>query len=112
MLLRTEYGLRAVGVVGEECRVKRLPYLARIARERHVFLLVDGLQLGVEAADDGVAEAVGLNLRPVLNLVRGDVLDVDGHVLRRVGVGARGADGGHQLVVLVGNGDFRCLVAD
>ena len=48
----------------------------------------------------------------VWKLVRRDVLDVYGHVLRREGVGPVGADGGHQFVVLVGDGDLRSLVAD
>ena len=112
MLLRTQHGLCAVGVVREERGVHRLPDLAAVLRERHVLLLVDGLQLGVEAADHGVPEAVGLDFGPVLDLVRGDVLDVDGHVLRRKGVRAVGADGRHEFVVLVRNGEFRRLVAD
>ncbi|CDC95889.1 unknown [Alistipes sp. CAG:268] len=112
VLLRPEHGLRAVGMVGEERGIEGLPYLAAVLCERHVLLLVDGLQLGVEPADHGIAETVGLDLRPVLDLVRGDVLDVDGHVLRRIGVGAVGADGGHQLVVFVRDRDFRGFVAD
>ena len=111
VLLRAQHGLGAVGMVGEQGGGHRFPYLARVLRERHVLLLVDGLQFGVEAADDGVLEAVGLDACPVVDLVRRDVLDVDGHVLRRVGVRSVGADGGHQLVVFVGNGQFRGFVA-
>ena len=111
-LLRSQHGLRAVGMVGEERGVHRLPDFAAVLRQRHVFLFVDGLQFGVEATDHGIAEAVGLDFSPVVDLVRRDVLDVNGHVLRREGVGPVGADGGHQFVVFVGNGDLRSLVAD
>ena len=112
VFLCTQYGLRAVGMVGEQGGVHGLPDFAAVARQRHVLLLVDGLQLGVEAADHGVLETVGLDLGPVVDLVRRDVLDVYGHVLRREGIGAVGADGRHQFVVLVGDGDLRSLVAD
>ena len=112
MFLRTQHGLRTVGVMREQRGVECLPNLAAVAGQRHVLLLVDSLQLGVEASDDGMLKAVGLNAGPVVDLIRRDVLDINRHVLRRVGVGAIGADGGHQLVVLVRNGDLRSLVAD
>ena len=57
----------------------------------------------MEATDDHVLETVALNLRPVLHLVRGNVLGVAGDVVRRIGIAALGTNGGHQLVVLVGN---------
>ena len=60
----------------------------------------------MEATDHGIKESVGLDFSPVVDLVRRDVLDVNGHVLRREGVGPVGADGGHQFVVFVGNGDL------
>jgi len=112
MLLCSQHGLRAVGVVGEQRGVHRFPDFAAVLRQGHVLLLVNGLKLGMEAADHGILETVGLDFGPVVDLVRGNVLDVDRHVLRREGVGAVGSDGRHQLVVLVGNGDFRSFVAD
>ena len=112
VFLRAQYGLRAVGVVGEEGGVHGLPDFAAVLRQGHVLLLVNSLQLGVEAADHGVLKPVGLDPGPVVDLVRRDVLDVYGHVLRRKSIGAVGADGRHQFVVLVGDGDFRSLVAD
>ena len=45
-------------------------------------------------------------------MVRGDVLNIHGVVVAGEGVGALAADGGHAFIVLVGNGDGRCNVAD
>ena len=112
VFLCTQYGLRAVGMVGEQGGVHGLPDFAAVLRQGHVLLLVNSLQLGVEAADHGVLKPVGLDPGPVVDLVRRDVLDVYGHVLRRKSIGAVGADGRHQFVVLVRDGDFRSLVAD
>ena len=112
MLLGADDGLRAVGVIEEEHRAEGVDHGPCIAGQTHVVLLIDGLKLGMKAADDAVLEAIGLDLGPVLDLVRGDVLGVAGDVEVRVRVRARGADSGHQLVVLVGDGILRSLVAD
>ena len=111
MFLRAEHGLRAVGVVWEEGIEHRLVHLAAVLGERHVLLLVHRLQFGMEAADDVVLEAVGLNLGPVLHLVAGDVFGVAGHVETGVGVGPVGTDGCHQLVIFVGDGVLGGFVA-
>ncbi len=110
ILLRTQHGVHSVGMVRIERHHERVQHLAAVARERHVVLLVDGLQLGVESADHRIGETVGLDLRPVVDLVRGNLLGVDGHVVGGEGVRARGADGRHQLVVLVGNRQLRSLL--
>ena len=106
VFLRAQHRLRAIGVVGEEGGEGGLPHLAGVLREGHVLFFVHRLQLGVEATDDAVAETVGLYLGPFFYLVRGDVLGVARHVEAGVGVGAIGADGGHQFVVLVGDGQL------
>ena len=111
LLLRAENGLGAVGMMGEEAGVDGFEHLAVVAGEVHVVFLVDGFELGVESADHVVAEAVGLDLRPVLHLVGGDVLGVDGFVVGGPGVGPAAAYHAHHLVVLVGNGDLGCQVA-
>ena len=110
VLLRAQHRLRTVGVMGEEGGQHGLVHLARVARQRHVLLFVHRLQFRMEAADDTVPEAFGLNLGPLLYLVGGDVLGVAGDVEAGVGVGAVGADGGHQLVVFVGDGILGSLV--
>ena len=112
MLLCAQHGLCAVGMVGKQCREHSLGELAAIAGEAHVLLLIYGLQLGMETADDVVLEAVGLNLCPVFQLVGGDILDVAGDIEAGVGVGAVGTDGSHQLVVLIGDGELGCLVGE
>ena len=66
----------------------------------------------VETANHYVLKAVSLDFEPILNLIRGDVLNVHGHIVTRVSVGALRADRCHQLVVLVGNSQLRRLVAD
>ena len=66
----------------------------------------------MEATDDVVLEAVGLYLGPVLQLIGGDILDVAGNVEARVGIGAVGTDGCHQLVILVGDRELGGFVRD
>ena len=112
VLLRTQHRLLAVGVVGEQRAVHRLIDLATVLRERHILLLVDGFKLGVETTNHNILEAVSLDFEPILDLIRGNVLDIHGHIVTRVGVGTLRTDGCHQLVVLVGNSQLRRLVAD
>ena len=106
VFLCTQHGLCAVGVMGEEGGEGLFVHLASVLGERHVLFFVYRLQLGVETADHAVLEAVGLNLGPVFHLIAGDVFRVAGHVVAGVGVGAVSSDGGHQLVVFVGDGIF------
>ena len=108
VLLGADGGLRAVGVRGEELRQQSLVLLVTIVREPDIELLVNSLQLSVEAADDHILEAVGLHLGPVLHLVRWDVLDVAGHIVRSESVRALATDGRHQFVVLVGDEVLGC----
>ena len=58
MLLRAEHGLRAIGVVREECRIQCFEDLACVVGERHVLLFVYRLQFCVEEAYDGLGETV------------------------------------------------------
>ena len=112
LLLRAEHGLGAVRMMGEEAGEDGLEHLAVVAGEVHVILLINSLKFGVESADDVVAEAVGLYLRPVIYLIGGDILGVDGFVVGSPGVGAAAAYHAHHLVVLVGDGDLGCQIAD
>ena len=111
MLLAAQGGLLAVRVVREEGLVDGLPELAAVLGQGHVLLLVDGLQLRVEAADHAVTEAVSLDAGPVVDLVGGDVLGIDSLVGGGPGVGAVRADDGHQLVILIGDRELGGLVA-
>ncbi len=110
VFLKTQDAVLPVGVVRVEQSGDRVENLLVVARERHVVLLVDGLQLGVETADHVVGEAVGLDLGPILHLIRGDVLRVDRLVVGGPGVAAVRTDGGHQLVVFVGDRQLRRLL--
>ena len=112
VVLRADDRLRAVRVVREEKGVEGVERFLAVVGQAHVLFLVHGLQLGVEPAEDAVHEAVGLDLRPVLDLVGRDFLHVAGYVVGRVGVGAPGADDGHQFVIFVRNRDLGRLVAD
>ena len=99
-------------MVREQEGVKGVQAFLAVVGQAHVFLLVHGLEFGVEAAEDAVHEAVGLDLRPVFDLVGRNLLHVAGHVVGRVGIGPFGADDGHQLVIFVRNGNLGCLVTD
>ena len=57
----------------------------------------------MEPTDDHMLETVTLDLRPVLDLVGGDILGIAGHIIRGKGVRALSPDGSHQLVVLIGD---------
>lgn len=65
----------------------------------------------MEATEYGLYKAIGLNTRPVVYLVGGNVLYVAGYVLRCIRIATYGADSGHKFVVLVGDGYKRSLVA-
>ena len=92
MLLAADCGLLAVWMVREEGLVESLPNLAVVLSQGHILLLVDGFKLGVEAADDIMTETVCLNFRPVLDLVRRDVLSIDSLISRGPGIGTVRAD--------------------
>ena len=112
VILRADDRLRPVRVVREEEGVDGVEGLLAVGGQAHVLLFIDGLEFGVESAEDAVHEAVGLDLRPVLHLVGGDLLHIAGDVVGRVGVGTFGTDDGHQLVVFVRDRDLGGLVAD
>ena len=103
VLLRADGGLSAVGMRGEKLGEQSLVLFVAVAGKANVVLLIDSLQLGVEAANHHILEAVGLHLCPVLNLVRGNVLHIASHVIRGESIRALTANGGHQFVVLIGN---------
>ena len=103
VLLGADRGLLAVRVVRVERPGHGLVELLAVAGQGHVLLLIDGLQLGVEAADHQMTETVGLDTGPVVDLVGGDVLGIDGLVVGGPGVGPGGADDSHQFVILVGD---------
>ena len=69
MLLRTDGGLRAIRVIGEEHGCEGREEFALVAAEADVVFLIDGFQFGMETADDHVLETVRLNLGPVLHFV-------------------------------------------
>ena len=105
-----EGGLQTVRMVREEGFVHLLVNGAAVVGQTHVLFFVNGFQLGVEEAEDGVGETLAFDHQPAFELVAGDVLLIDGHIVGGEGVGALCADGGHQLVVLVGDGVLGSLV--
>ena len=112
VLLGAQNRLGAIWMVREEGCKGRLPHFAAVLGEGHILLLVDGLQLGVEAPDDRMTETIRLNLRPILDLVGRNVLHITGHVGGSEGVGPLCTYEGHKFVVLVGDGNLRSLVAE
>ena len=101
MFLRTDGGLRTIRMSRTEFASHGLIELSHILRQSDVILLVDGLQLSMETTDDHILETVGLNLGPVLHLIRGNVFCIARHVIRRIGIGAFRTNGCHQFVVLI-----------
>ena len=108
VLLRTNSGLCAIGVRGIEFVAQSIIEFIRIVSQIDVILLVHSLQLRMETTDGHVHEAVCLDLGPVVNLVRGDILHIASHVIARIGIRALRADGGHQLIVFIGNVVLGC----
>ena len=103
MFLRADGGLRAVRMVRPEFCAESREEFALVVGKSDVVFLVNSLQLGVESANHHVLETVGLDLCPVFYFVAGDVFGIASHVVAGICVGSFGTDGGHQLVVFVGN---------
>ena len=108
VLTASDGRLCAIGVGGEELRHQGREEFVAVLGETHVVLLIDGLQLRVETANDHVLETVALHLEPVVDLVARDVLHVAGDIVARIGIGAFGSDARHHLVVLVGDVVLGC----
>ena len=103
VLLRTDGRLCTIRMSGIELFTKCGPLLTAVVGQTNIILLIHCFQLSVEATDDHVLEAVGLNLCPRVNFVVRNVLLITGDIVARVGVAALRADGCHHLVVLVGD---------
>ena len=103
MLLSTDGGLCAIRMVRPQHLTQGSEQLTTVAGQSDVILLVNSLQLGVETANHHILETIGLDLSPVINLVRWDILGIASHVVRSVGIGTLSTNGSHQLVVLVRN---------
>ena len=112
VFLAAEGRLFSVRVVREQSLVDSFPDLAAVLGKGHVFLLVDGIKFGVEAADYAVTESVCLNLRPIVDLVGGNLLGINRLVGRSPCVCAVRAYHRHELVIFVWDGIFGGLVAD
>ena len=112
MVLRSDNGLGAIRMMREKHRVEGVQSLFIVVGHRHILLFVHRLQFRMETAENTVHEAVGLDAGPVIQLVGGNLLHVAGYILAGEGVGALRSDDGHQLVILVGNGQFGRLVTD
>ena len=103
VFLRTDGSLCSVRVVREQRRHEGFEQLPSILGRIHVSFFVHGFEFGMESADHQVPETVGLNLRPVLDLIARNVLHIAGHVIAGIGIGSVGTDGSHQLVVFIRN---------
>lgn len=73
----------------------------------HVFLLVDGFELALEEAENGVAETLHIDIHPVGELVGGESVVVDGVVVAGAGIEAGAAHILQDGVHLVGDGILR-----
>ena len=92
----------------------RVELLVKLARGRavraHAALFVDDVAFGVELAKHRIHQPIRFHPEPQLELVGGDVDEVDGEVLRGPGIHAARAGGGVDLVELVldDEGSFPC----
>ena len=66
----------------------------------------------METADDWVDEPVGLDLGPILYLIRGNILLINSHVIGCEGIGTSRSDDGHEFIIFIGNSDLGGLIAD
>ena len=57
----------------------------------------------METTNNHILESVALDLCPVLDFVRGDILSIACHIVRGIRVSTLGTDGCHQLVILIGD---------
>ena len=112
VLLGADSGLDSVRMTGKQHRINSFHCLGVILRQAHVLLLIDRFQLGVEAADHGMDEPVSLDLGPIIDLVGGNILLIDGHISGCEGIGACRSDDGHQFVIFIGDGYLGRLIAD
>ena len=110
MLLLTDSGLCTVWVV-RECQCEDfIRHLPTIPCKSHVVLLVNRFEFGMKTTNHCILESLRLNLCPILNLVRWDILHIVCFVIRGPSVCAVSTYRLHQLVVLVRNGILRCLL--
>ena len=111
MLLGTDGGLESIRVVGPQHLTDSSEELPAVAGQSDIVFLIHSLQLCMETADHHVLETVGLDFRPVLYLVRWDVLCIASHIVGSICVSPLCTDGCHQLVVLVGDEVLCCELA-
>ena len=103
VFLRTDSCLCTIGMRGIKFLPECNPLLIAVIGKTDIILLIHCFQLSVEAADDHVLEAVGLNLCPCVDLIVGNVLLITGDIVARVSVAALRTDGCHHFIVLVGD---------
>ena len=82
---------------------QRSKQFTAVTCQSDVVLLIHSLQLSVETANHHILETVGLNLGPVINLVRWDILGIAIHFIRCIGIGTLSTNSSHQFVVLIRN---------
>ena len=111
VILRADDCLRPIRMADKEHAVQGVDGLFTVVGQAHILFLIHGLQFRMETAENAVHEAVGLDFGPVFHLVGRNFLHVTGDVVGGEGVGALGADDGHQLVVFVGDGNLGSLQA-
>ena len=75
-----------IGVGAEGLLVDELAQARTAVVVVHVVLLIYGLELGLESAEHGIDEALGVNLEPLLELRRGERVVILGLVEARAGV--------------------------
>ena len=103
MLLSTDGGLQTIRMIREEQLQKARQHFTHVGCQTDIIFLVHSLELGMETTNHHILETVALNLRPILNLIRGYILGIAGHIIRGISIRTLCTDGSHQLVILIGD---------
>ena len=101
MFLLADCGLGAVWMRRSEELPKGSILLTSVASHGYVLLFVDGFKLSMEAADNHILEAVGLNACPICDFIRWNILHIAGHIVACVGITSFRSDARHELVIFI-----------
>ncbi len=112
VLLRTENGVLTIRDIGIQQLVNRQIHFLYIHGGIHVKLLIDGLELRMEAAYDEILEAVGLDHRPARQLSGRDHLVIAGTLIAGEGINTCRTDSTHEFVELIRYRDLGVLIGE
>ena len=81
MLNSTDGSLGTIRMVREQSLIEFLIGGTGVVGHIHILLLINGLQLSVEQAEDGIGKSLALNFQPTFNLIAWNILLVNSHII-------------------------------